>query len=75
MISIEINEKGYNLSANMCDDKWRRLLTQYKKYYDGTKISGNNAVKWQYYELMSNAIAPSKKQAISPPKILNKFKL
>lgn len=73
LISNDMKEKGYALTPTLCDEKWRRLLTQYRKHYDARKKSGNYAVKWQYFELMSNAITSSKKQAISPPKGLITF--
>ncbi|XP_015378308.1 PREDICTED: trihelix transcription factor GT-2-like [Diuraphis noxia] len=71
LISNEMAEKGYSFSPKVCDEKWRRLSAQHRKYYDLSKKSGNNAVKWQYYKLMDEAIIPlGKKQSISPPKEL-----
>lgn len=62
-------EKGYQFSPKVCDEKWSRLSTQHRKYHDLSKKSGNNAIKWQYYKLMDEAIIPlGKKQSISPPK-------
>ena len=50
LISNEMAEKGYSFSPKVCDEKWRRLSTQHRKYYDLSKKSGNNAIKWQYYK-------------------------
>lgn len=40
LISNEMAEKGYSFSSKVCDEKWRRLCTQHKKYYDLSKKSG-----------------------------------
>jgi len=69
IISNEMLEKRYKFSSRQCDEKWRRLLTQYRRTHDAMKTSGNNAVKWQYYHLMQQALEPTgKKQTMSPSK-------
>jgi len=60
-------KNNYDCTAKHCDEKWRRLLTRFRQVNDASKRSGNGAVKWQYYDLMQDAMSSVSKQTISPP--------
>ncbi|KAL4103531.1 hypothetical protein QTP88_018894 [Uroleucon formosanum] len=64
LILNKIAEKGYSFSPKVCDEKWHRLSTQHRKYYNVSKKSGNNAIKWQYFKLMDEAIIPLGKKTV-----------
>jgi len=52
-----MTNKNYNYTAKICDEKWRRLLTRFRQVHDASKRSGNGGVKWQYYNLMQDAMS------------------
>ncbi|XP_022168169.1 trihelix transcription factor GT-1-like [Myzus persicae] len=66
-IANQMTNKNYNYTAKHCDEKWRRLLTRFRQVHDASKRSGNGGVKWQYYDLMQDAMSSVSKQTISPP--------
>lgn len=66
-IANKIKKNNYDCTAKHCDEKWRRLLTRFRQVNDASKRSGNGAVKWQYYDLMQDAMSSVSKQTISPP--------
>lgn len=72
-ISNEMKENNYNFSAKHCDEKWRRLLTRYRQVRDTSKRSGSGGIKWQFYNIIHDALSPLTKQAISPPKSKVKY--
>lgn len=59
-------ENGFHVSGKDCDEKWRRLKTQHRKYHDKALQSGRGAIKWQFYDMMDEFLG--KEQALSPPK-------
>lgn len=66
-------KKKYDCTAKHSDEKWRRLLTRFRQVNDASKCSGNGAVKWQYYDLMQDAMSSVSKQTISPFQVRNLF--
>ena len=48
--------EGYNLTHDVCDEKWRNLKKQYKKYRDNMEGSGNAAIKWEYFCQMNDIL-------------------
>lgn len=66
-----MKKKYHIFSARHCDEKWRRLLTRFRQVRDASKVSGSGRIKWQYYDSMENAISPTTRQTISPPRGIN----
>lgn len=81
-LANELTKKSsIDVTAIECDNKWRGLLNQYRKVYDASKVSGNYAIKWKYYNILKEALEPiGKIQSMSPPKgnffiLFNKYNI
>lgn len=50
-VSKEMIEKGYNLSPKQCFTKMDTLKRRYKKVIDHNKQSGNDLMKFEYFDV------------------------
>lgn len=75
-VADEMKQNHYNFGANQCDEKWRPLLCHFRQVRDSSKRSGSGGIKWQYYELMRDALSPSARLfLLQNVKLNNRFKL
>lgn len=50
MIAKAMVLKGYNVSGEQCDIKFRNLKKTYKRIVDNNKGTGNGSISWLYFE-------------------------
>jgi len=50
-ISEKMMKKGYNISSKQCSIKLDTLKRRYKKVVDHNKQSGNDAMKFEYFDV------------------------
>ncbi|XP_077228737.1 trihelix transcription factor GT-1-like isoform X2 [Tasmannia lanceolata] len=60
-ISVKMREKGFDRSPNMCTDKWRNLLKEFKKARHHDRGSGS--AKMSYYKELEDLMRERSKSA------------
>jgi len=65
-IAAEMYKKGINVDGKICDEKFRRMKTNYTKLHDQSKQTGRGPVKWKWFKDMENIVHT--KDTASPPK-------
>lgn len=65
-IAAEMCKKKNYVDGKMCDEKFRRMKTNYTKLHDKSKQTRRGPVKWKWFKDMGNIIHT--KDTASPPK-------
>lgn len=55
-IALQMQQMGYQYSANSCNDKWRNLKMTYKKNKQRAMKYGAQYVKWIYFKEIENIL-------------------
>lgn len=50
------NDKGYNVSAEHCNNKWKSLKKRYKTIKDNNKQSGAGRRYWNFFDAMDEIL-------------------
>jgi len=56
---------GAKVTGMECDEKWRNLVSTYRRNKDRLKSSGHGAVSWAYYDVMDELLG-SKASSVPP---------
>ncbi|KAG9484881.1 hypothetical protein GDO78_008144 [Eleutherodactylus coqui] len=68
-ISERLQEHGYNVTGEQCNNKWKLLMKQYKNVVDNNAKSGRSRISCRYYDELEEALGRSKE--INPQITLN----
>lgn len=51
-VATAFTNKGYNINAEHCNNKWKSLKKRYKTIKDNNKQSGAGRRYWTYFDAM-----------------------
>ncbi|XP_066596273.1 uncharacterized protein [Prorops nasuta] len=57
-IAVKFRERGYNITSNQCNIKFKNLKKKYKEIKDILSQTGGAPVYWQHFEIMDELLRP-----------------
>lgn len=71
-ISREMNERGYSVTPDICDKKFRNLKITYKKMKETKQKTGRARQHWEYFDIMDEIFKED--ATINPPMVISTLK-